>query len=140
MMVTEVKNKTLTKKQLLDGELDYIIKKTKGYTYLFKHKNKLHYVKRVGKCEPKKCKSACCKFINLQYPSTYLEQFGTKSCKGTRINVKCSQLSNNKCALWNSKKFPGACKQFPHPTDNVYIEVMDVCTFKFEILREWELK
>lgn len=92
---------------------------------------------REGCCEPKKCKSACCKIFmfkknkaiedyqkNFTFENKYGDLFFQKKCKW--LDVK-----NNKCKAWGTKDFPEVCKQFPNIDDLVYRHVADVCSFKF---------
>lgn len=120
--------------------------------YLLELKDKNLIVRRIGKCDYKKCKNACCKFCGLSYPHEYFEGFGepSKNFKNLIIKKRCKFLNKNgTCQKWNEKKsevdnsigtlgrstgFPRACEQFPHLTDEVYNEVIDKCTFKYEIL------
>ncbi len=94
---------------------------------------------RKGKCDPKKCKSACCKFymVNGGFGTDdYIEGFLEKTKYGDfKINKYCKHLDvkNNKCKVWGTDNFPKVCRQFPHITDSVYKHVFDVCSFKFEI-------
>lgn len=120
--------------------------------YILEFKDKYLIVKITGKCDYKKCKNACCKFCSLAYPHEYFEGFGepSKDFKHLIIKKKCKFLNKNgTCQKWNKKEtkidnsigyqgritgFPRACKQFPHPDDGIYHEVMDKCTFKYEIM------
>lgn len=95
---------------------------------------------RKGKCEPNNCKSACCKFINLETSSDkdYFNNFGTKCEGGRRIENICNKLNckKNTCNIWKTDKFPNACKQFPHPHDRTYWTIFSKCSFYFEKLYE----
>ncbi len=104
-----------------------------GYLYVLRLKGKKYLVERTGKCNPKKCHSACCKFIHLGKRS-YFGGFCCKSKFGYIIKKKCKYLKNNKCTLWKKKSFPNVCKQFPHPSDGVFLEISKKCSFKFEIV------
>lgn len=98
---------------------------------------------RKGKCQPDKCKSACCKFFmmtkcerNEKMDKYYSSFFDKTNIFGDYIMEKpCKNLDikNNKCKVWGTKDFPEVCKQFPNPTDSVYKHVFEVCTFKFEM-------
>ena len=123
-----------------------------GNVYVLTLDDKYLIVKRVGKCDYKKCKNACCKFCELPYPYEYWEGFGEISKNGTTIVLKktCKFLDKNgTCKKWREsekeinysngglgikKGFPRACEQFPVLTDGVYHEVIDVCSFKYEII------
>lgn len=113
--------------------------------YILKYKKKTYLVDRVGICKYKKCKNACCKFFNENNLSInsykYFLNFGSKAKYGVRgINFKitCKKLclENGKCKVWDKKSMPEACKQFPHPEDILYWQIMDKCSFKFRILYE----
>lgn len=107
-----------------------------------------YLIKRYGKCNPKTCNSACCKFTSNcihfyndgNSNKLYLMNFGNTKVSKNKLSVlricKCHQLDRNgKCLLWNTKRFPDECKEFPHPHDGVYIEVSEKCTFYFCYLR-----
>ncbi len=106
--------------------------------YILTIKGNKYLVKRTGKCEPKKCKAACCKIMahktegDLYFSGFVDEQIGDWSI----IKKQCQQLSKGgMCKVWKQKKkFPKPCEQFPHPTDGVYVAVEPVCSFKFVIL------
>ena len=100
-----------------------------------------YHIKRIGKCEPTKCDSACCKVLSFNIKpgtdwSSYINGFADKRIGDhALISKTCCQLrKNGKCGIWKLKKFPGECEQFPHPTDGVYIAVLPVCSFKFKIV------
>lgn len=106
----------------------------------FENKKRFLVLKRTGKCEPNKCDSICCKLCSAGYITDYSKGFF--DCKDDFgydiLKRKCNNLSKcGKCDLWG-KKIPNACKQFPHPSDSIYWNVIDVCTFRYEIL--WEIK
>ena len=106
---------------------------------IYKHKNGKEYlIKRTGKCDYKKCKAVCCRFICNIGSHEYFDNFGKKgSCGNNLIKINCNQLcKNNTCKIFKSKKFPRACIQFPHCTDALYHEVIKKCSFKFEIIGE----
>lgn len=109
--------------------------------FLVELRNKFLIVKRIGKCDYKKCKNACCKFISLSYPHSYFEGFGKVNNQKTNVIIKktCKFLcKTGTCNRWGKKDFPEACKQFPHVSDGTFIEIMDRCTFKYEIIYEIE--
>ena len=125
---------------------------TEGIIYLVTLDDKYLITKRVGKCDYKKCKNACCKFCSVGYNHEYYEGFGEKSKIGNHIILKkkCKFIDKNgTCKKWGQKQgkvdysngkdgilkgFPRACDQFPYLSDEVYHEVMDVCTFRYEII------
>ena len=111
-----------------------------NYIYIYKFRKIKYLVQRIGTCDTNKCKGACCRFVSYSGGKEYLEyarNFGTKGKNSIKIHVKCSKLSSKSlCSCWKTKEFPTACKQFPHPDDSTYHEVMDKCTFKFKILGE----
>lgn len=108
--------------------------------WMVKLRDRFVVVQREGKCESKKCKSACCKFCSSGYLKEYARGFFEEDefgCDITRIT--CNHLTKDgKCRKWG-KNLPKACQQFPHPSDSIYWNVMDKCTFRFKILYEIEL-
>ena len=105
--------------------------------YCFETKTEKIIVIREGLCDYKKCKSACCKFIDSCYIKDYSRGFFDDGDEYGNYwtNIKCRNLSRcGTCKLWN-KKLPVACKQFPHPNDSTYWKVIDKCSFKFVILK-----
>lgn len=124
----------------------------KSNIYMLELKDKFVIVERTGKCDYKKCKNACCKFCVLAYPHEYFEGFGKigNNKRSLIMEKKCKFLEKDgTCQKWGKKSkctdptiggmgkysgFPRACEQFPHPDDSVFYEVMDVCTFKFNII------
>jgi len=111
--------------------------------YVVNKDNKILLIVRVGKCDPKKCNSACCKFIHLngkEYYTNYAKGFGTRTNYGTKIRKRCKYLKrNNKCKLWG-KRLPEACRQFPHPNDKMYWLTEKKCSFKFYVIGELNVK
>ncbi len=103
--------------------------------YFIETNEKYLIIKRVGECDYKKCKSICCKFV-CGGGNSYWEGFSKKNEFGDSIiDIRCKNLNKKgACNLFKKKGFPGACKQFPHPTDGVYRNILDKCSFKFEIL------
>jgi Fe-S-cluster containining protein len=111
-----------------------------------KEKNRIYLVKRLGKCNPTKCNSLCCK-IQIFDPTEYhkysylLAHLGITG-RGKKIKFKdgiknvyfhpCLFLKNNKCSINNNK--PLACKLFPTPFDNVYRYVRKKCGYRFKFL------
>lgn len=95
---------------------------------------------KKGKCQPKKCKSACCKFYMVTKTGNtddYIRGFIESENKyGDHYIVKnCKHLDskNNKCKVWGKDEFPEVCKQFPVSSDSAYKHVFNFCTFKFEM-------
>ncbi len=130
----------LSKQMLLKGNIKEFkgnMKDKSQYNYIYEYKNKQYLVQRVGECKPKKCKSACCKFMHTEYNLDYTKNFGKLTKSGVILPLICSQLNTkcDTCKLWD-KKLPKVCNQFPHPSDRVYYEVYDKCSFKFKILFE----
>lgn len=129
------------KEKILTLEEHYNLKNNrilslKDNIYIVSLKNKDILIQRIGKCEPKECKSACCKFIHIESDNSYYQGFGEKTREGIRINKVCKHLCKLKCSLWKKKSFPEACQQFPNPTDTVFNEVYGVCSFRFAIIGE----
>jgi len=114
----------------------------KSYTEQTKHIKDFVF-ERIGKCEPEKCKSACCKFY-MNNGGTPLDDYINGFFEKTKYNdfmlkknCKYLDVKNNKCIVWNTDKFPEVCKQFPNVTDSVYKHVFEVCSFKF-ILKPYD--
>jgi len=112
--------------------------------YILKIKDKKYLVSRYGKCDYKKCKNACCKFISNycggnwsdgEPVNVYIKGFADRMLGDHAIFKKrCNRLNRDgSCKLWKRKGFPGPCKEFPHPFDGVYIFTAPVCSFKFLI-------
>lgn len=108
--------------------------------------DKIRYlVSRTGVCEPKRCKSACCKVISInvggarhdgESHENYWTGFADEmiGCHAI-IKKRCRGLrSDGSCSVWKKKSFPGPCKEFPHPNDGVYLSVEPVCSFKFVVM------
>jgi hypothetical protein len=113
------------------------------YTVKDNKTKKSYLLERRGKCDPVKCKSACCKFCHVgSVPHSYWSGFGDFDGEGVSIKVTCKHLNTrtNKCAKWKKKTFPRACDQFPHPNDQVYHLVYSKCSFYFVELGELKLK
>ena len=106
------------------------------------------YYKRIGKCDYKKCMSACCRFNCLSHWKTEskdyqkmsdLQQYQgvqTKSINGNDFYITprlCLYISfNGKCELHNKRTQPRVCKYFPmHQTDGVYLALQHICGYKF---------
>jgi len=105
--------------------------------YIVNFDYKFLIVKREGICDYKKCKNACCKFVDANYLKDYSRGFFDEKDEFGKywLKRKCNNLSKcGKCKLWKKKGFPIECKQFPHPSDTTYWRVLDKCTFKFRIL------
>lgn len=109
----------------------------KGWVYTILIKDRVFLIKRQGKCEPNKCNSACCKCISLYVNNRYFKGFGIQKGDWTVVSKHCKFLNKKGlCTKWNTKHFPGACKAFPHPSDGVYMEVANKCSFKYIIIAE----
>jgi len=128
------KKDILKKEDFLGFEVSTMID-FKSKIYMLEFKDKYVVVKRTGKCDYKKCKSACCRFINGGN-SSYWEGFGKKNEFGKVIvDIKCKNLKKNgDCSLFGTRDWPGACKQFPYLDDGVYQHIANKCSFKFEVL------
>ena len=124
----------LNKEDFIGMEDNYCLD-LKSKIYVLHFKDKFLIVKRVGKCDYKKCKSACCKFFSMD-GKTYYQGFGKENEFGSIIvKVECKNLDRcGRCPLFRTRKFPRACKQFPHPSDGVYTHISDKCSFQFEVL------
>ena len=113
----------------------------KDNIWFMEFKDKFMVVKREGICDYKKCKNSCCKFCSAGYLTDYSRGFFEKDEFGNEITrIKCNNLNKDgTCSKWN-KKLPNPCKQFPHPSDPIYWNVMDKCSFKFKILWSQNIK
>lgn len=131
--------KYLTLKQMLTCKEDIIVncKGDEPYYIIVKLKDgRKLLVKRVGKCDYKKCGNACCKYV-VGFGQFAKGFYDYKKYGSSVINKKCKHLKKNgKCDIWGTKKFPNACKQFPHPTDAHYHITYKKCGFRFKILYE----
>ena len=132
-MESKKKVKYFTKEQAHEFEsMDVLDEKSKIYILMLA--DKFLIVKRVGRCDYKKCNSACCKIMCITNHD-FFKFFGEKSEFGVVIKKRCKYLKKDgKCKVWKEKKFHGACKKFPYASDGHYWEVMDKCSFRFEIL------
>ena len=134
-MDEETYREFLTNKEILSMR-SKILDPKKGL-YLFWNDDEIIFSIRTGKCDYKKCGNACCKFLCFPGSHEYYEGFGDRGISVDHIIFKkrCKYLSKNGvCQKWDKEDFPRACKQFPHPTDNTYLEVIEKCSFKFKIL------
>lgn len=97
---------------------------------------------RKGKCDYKKCKAACCRFMLINADSLgesikdYWKGHGFDLIYINGVphwfkNSPCSHLDlkTYKCKLQKTK--PIVCQQFPTPDDIVYKKVIKVCSFNF---------
>jgi len=108
--------------------------------YGLDYKGKKYLVVREGFCDPKKCNSACCKLVcfnDNEKKKSYWKNFFDEGKFAFILKRKCKMLKRNGlCKLWG-KNLPGACQQFPHPEDAVYLENSDKCSFQFRLIGEW---
>jgi len=106
------------------------------------------YYKRVGKCNPKKCNSACCKVFTFgDAQGEYYRGFVNRIKAHKRKNGKrefsyfkkqcCFLKSNGKCSRWNTC-LPIPCYQFPWFNDNTYKLVKSVCSIKWKKITKKE--
>ena len=97
--------------------------------------------KMVGKCEPDKCNSACCRFVvfwgnDCEETRKFWEgfEFVYVDVDGNMRKVlykDCNHLKDNRCELHGMDEQPMACVHFPTPKDDHYRLVRDVCTCGF---------
>jgi hypothetical protein len=144
-VVREKEKRTLSKNELLklktDASMIHYVKDQNKDThfYVMETKDKVLHIEREGKCEPKKCNSACCKGLHVSTDSTYWRMFGKKSAtNGTIVEKTCPKLKKGLCSVWKKSNFPGACRQFPHINDDLYIQLSNVCSFKFKVIHEFK--
>lgn len=90
---------------------------------------------RSGKCNG--C-GECCKFIATGCGSKehdkYLRNFKFRKVLNYMIlDIQCKHLTkDNKCSIFDSRKLPIPCRQFPMSSDMVYKMVRKKCGFKFK--------
>ena len=102
--------------------------------------------KRVGKCQPKKCGSICCRLCmglmaGERYDKKYYKNFGFKTFKLGKKNILiaervCAKLElDGKCAVHKSK--PLTCRVFPEtPTLEFYKVCKKLgCTYRFKEIK-----
>lgn len=108
--------------------------------YIVTLKDKRRFlIQRTGKCNSKKCDSICCKFIHSN--GWGYGNFGKKKEFGSRIDIICNYLTKDgKCKVWNKKEFDAPCRYFPVLDDRAYWDIINVCTFKFNIRAELKLE
>jgi len=128
------------KKQLTSKEknkyVNDITKPTKEDT------NNKYYYKRFGKCNYKKCQSACCRFIcygtykfNKYHESNKYDKIVKIGKQEWGVDFKhCSNLTfNGLCKLHNKPSQPRVCSLFPmSPDDGVYIILKKFCGYYFK--------
>jgi len=103
-------------------------------------------INRTGKCNH--C-GRCCKFALLgtlntseqyKYFSGFVDYIKIDGERHIIINKPCKHLTkDNKCSIFNSKKLPMACRQFPIINDTVYQLVKKTCGFKIPEKKKDEL-
>lgn len=136
----------ITEDMLANGNWEYLCCNFDYNEMFYKlgYKKKQYLVQRIGECNPKKCKSACCKFKSDNFLSEnqvkYHSGFGIKSKFDgvVNYNIVCNKLNCKEdiCKVWKTEDFPVACSQFPHPQDSIYWEIHEKCSFKFQIINE----
>lgn len=116
-----------------------------------------YYHKRIGRCDWKKCQSACCRFHHT----------GMTKCKGsiitkhanyhkpedevhkvsnghihTLIPFLCQSISfDGRCEIHNKRDQPRVCKYFPMtPYDNMFKCLEHICSYKFIKLKNKKYK
>lgn len=92
------------------------------------------YLKRTGRCTPKKCNSLCCRLVHSPLnKAVYLNGFidGKLERKGeyALIHKDCKYLKNNRCSIWKNR--PICCYHFPIYDDDVYQKVKNKCGYKY---------
>ncbi len=101
--------------------------------------------KRIGKCQPKKCGSICCRLCmgtgSIRTDSKYYKNFDFKPFKIGKEKIwfferVCSKLSlNGKCLMQKTK--PITCKKFPVSPEQDFYKVCKKlgCTYRFEEIK-----
>ena len=118
--------------------------------------NEKYWNKRVGKCDPTKCSSACCRFFTISsYSNDEYHDLASSSHKGTLYSIKkykkkevriyhnnCKYMAiNGRCKLHNKKKQPYTCNVFPmHIDDATYQIVKKYCGYKFVKIKNKKYK
>ena len=105
-------------------------------TYLVEQGGNEHLIRRMGECRPERCRSACCRMLCLSGMfSSYLEGFAEMGETAPVVRMHCKFLdADYLCLRWARHDFPKACSDFPSPGDKMYLEVMDTCSFFFEMV------
>lgn len=133
----------VTRKFLINCESDYCLS-LDPLLAIVNYEGKRYILRRIGKCDYKKCRNACCKIICVgsKYQIDYFLGFGKSDGKGgVAITKRCSRLTRKgECPLFGKKRFPVACKQFPNAVDEVYFYVYGKCGFRFKIEEELKKK
>jgi len=107
---------------------------------------------RGGKCDYKKCKSACCSFFTLENITKSMPNNRIKSredywkvtgraqiveSNGYKFAVavhRCAQLDEDgKCKIYKNR--PIECKQWPTPRDNMHKMLGDVCSVTIKSIK-----
>jgi hypothetical protein len=107
-------------------------------TYLVRWGERELIVLRRGNCDYAPCNASCCSILCLRSPWTpYISGFAEKGLASPVVRIACRHLLHDMtCSRWNQAEYPENCKHFPTPGDPMYLEVMDRCSFHFEIVRE----
>ena len=109
--------------------------------YFVEIEERTFLLERHGTCEYERCKAICCRMLCLDIQwNEYLAGFAEMGICTPLIHRACRYLAQDwTCLRWSSQRFPRACANFPVPGDAMYLEVMDVCSFFFVLLREVRL-
>ncbi len=100
------------------------------------YKNKEYLIKRIGKCDYKKCNSACCRFMHF-HGSKFHGCFLEKSCNGYILKKNCKNLMRSgRCRIFKKNEWPPACKNFPVLLDPHHAVIYKKCSFKFKVIGE----
>ena len=104
------------------------------------------YHKRVGRCCPKRCAGACCRYIvsTMAHEGEYFRkvtEWVRNPVEITTLNgvshiispFHCPKITiDGKCSLHGKKEQPQICDMFPAvPEDAVYMYVKGVCGYRF---------
>ncbi|MBG0776921.1 MAG: hypothetical protein H0S85_10880 [Desulfovibrionaceae bacterium] len=101
--------------------------------FLVRRADREYVLRRTGACDTERCRAACCAMICLHGDySEYLEGFADRGAGSPVVRVRCRFLdAADRCSRWRAPNYPLACLLFPIPGDHLYLEVMDVCAFRF---------
>jgi hypothetical protein len=130
----------LTPGQVLDREFLEETKLLEGLgedSFLVRWRDQELIVARVGRCEYLSCKAMCCSMLCLKGPWTsYIAGFADQGRASPLVRIPCRFLQADlTCLRWNLSDFPENCRSFPAPGDPMYLEVMEQCSFAFELVR-----
>jgi len=119
--------------------------------------NNKHYWKRTGRCDYKKCQSACCRFHhmggkkvngsillkqhNYHEEHTYVEKVSNGYIHQLKPFLCPSITFDGLCVLHNKRSQSRVCKYFPMSAkDKVWVALKHICSYKFEKIKNEKWK